>query len=116
LQLHGNAQFKSTYIPSLSTWTHIAVTVNTSGLCIGYANGSEVWRTTEYHYQTLYPVYGQIGSTWGATEFFYGYLDEVRIYTKVISIKDIGTLANLKPVNFYQTYDGITYTPQAIEN
>ena len=78
LQLHGSAQNKSSYIPPLNTWTHIAATVDTSGNYKLYANGILVQSLTGYTYGAGVPSELSLGN-FGTAEYYQGSLDEVRI-------------------------------------
>jgi hypothetical protein len=77
--LHGSAQNKSTYIPPVDTWTHIAATVNSSGSYTLYANGAVVQGPQAYTYNLTTPNELSIGN-YGSAEPYQGSIDDVRIY------------------------------------
>ena len=93
VQLHGAAQYKSTYIPPLNKWTHIVATVNSSGVYNLYANGQLVQTVTGYQYQTQTPNELSIGN-FDSTEYFSGLIDEPRIYNRALSADEIKTHYN----------------------
>jgi hypothetical protein len=77
----GVSQHKSTYVPTLNTWTHIEAVVTTAGMMSLYANGKLVYGPVAYSYGS--PA-GTIGmgahpdQIW--TENYQGKIDQVRIY------------------------------------
>lgn len=91
LSFHGSAQNKSTYIPPLDTWTHVAAVVDSSGNAKLYANGSIVQSYSGYSFGT---VAGRInvGATSPGSEYFQGSIDEVRVYSKTLTASDIKAL------------------------
>lgn len=79
IQLHGVAQYKSTYIPPLNNWTHIEATVDSSGNYRLYANGVLVQGPISYSYSPSATSELSIGN-FGTWEYYLGRIDEVKIY------------------------------------
>ncbi|MBX4200052.1 PQQ-dependent sugar dehydrogenase [Candidatus Parcubacteria bacterium] len=86
-----NAVTSSAILP-LNTWSHVACVWNGTTLKV-YVNGIESGSVAE----TVTPVGNslpfQIGR-WGASDYFRGMLDEVRVYNRVLSATDITELFN----------------------
>jgi hypothetical protein len=93
VQLHGSAQNKSTYVPAIDTWTHIAATVNSSGSYTLYANGVVVQGPQAYTYSLTTPNELSIGN-FGTDEYYLGQIDDVRIYDYARSQANIITDMN----------------------
>ncbi|MFZ2226667.1 MAG: LamG-like jellyroll fold domain-containing protein, partial [Candidatus Moraniibacteriota bacterium] len=96
IQLHGAAQNKSTYIPPINEWTHIAATVDASGNYNLYANGALVQSVLGYQYYSATPNELSIGN-FGTTEFYQGQIDEVRISNVARTAEEIKTEAQRRP-------------------
>jgi prepilin-type N-terminal cleavage/methylation domain-containing protein len=88
VQLHGSAQYKSTYIPVLNTWTHIVAVVDSAGTYKLYANGALVQTVSGYAYGAASGSI-QIASTWPGGEPFQGSLDEIRVFGKGLTAMEI---------------------------
>jgi prepilin-type N-terminal cleavage/methylation domain-containing protein len=88
VQLHGSAQNKSTYIPTINTWTHIAAVVDSSGNSKLYANGALVQSVSGYTFGSPSGSLN-VGSTCPGCEPFQGNIDEVRIYSKTLTAMDV---------------------------
>jgi hypothetical protein len=77
----------------LNTWTHLAVTYNGSTLRL-YVNGTQV--ATRNITGSVSATTGMLriggNSIWG--EYFAGLIDEVRIYSRVLSAAEITTIMN----------------------
>lgn len=93
VQLHGSVQNKSTYVPAIDTWTHIAATVNSSGSYTLYANGVVVQGPQAYTYSLTTPNELSIGN-FGTDEYYLGAIDDVRIYDYARSQANIITDMN----------------------
>lgn len=96
IQLHGAAQNKSTYIPPINEWTHIAATVDISGNYNLYANGALVQSVVGYQYYAATPNELSIGN-FGTTEFYQGQIDEVKISNVARTSEEIKTDAQRRP-------------------
>jgi prepilin-type N-terminal cleavage/methylation domain-containing protein len=88
VSFHGSAQYKSSYIPPLNTWTHVAAVVDSAGNSKLYANGSLVQSVSGYTFGT---VAGRlsVGATSPGSELFQGSIDEVRIYSKTLTAMEV---------------------------
>ena len=79
----------SSYVPSLNTWTHVAVTIDANSSISLYVNG--------LFYQTLGTLSPgsdstaevMIGNTGDLDDPFQGMIDEVRIYNRALSASEI---------------------------
>jgi hypothetical protein len=89
VQLHGSGQNKSTYIPTLNVWTHIAAVVDSTGKYTLYANGSLVQTVAGYTYGAGTPSQLNIGSTVPGSEPYQGSIDEIRIFSKTLTASEI---------------------------
>ncbi len=81
LQLHGNNQYKSAYLPPTNAWTHVAATVSASSNSLLYANGSVVQTTAGFQYgsaanRLTIGSYVNYGTPY---EHWLGRMDELRI-------------------------------------
>jgi hypothetical protein len=94
IQLHGTAQNKSTFIPTLNQWTHIVATVDSSGMYRLYANGVLVQGPIAYYYQPTAPTEMYFGSYLGGSQFYQGKIDETKIFNYALSAADIATEYN----------------------
>jgi prepilin-type N-terminal cleavage/methylation domain-containing protein len=79
-----------------NTWNHIVYTKDNSGQHI-YVNGSEVslvmnnsYTLTDNAISTKY-----IGQRGSSSQYFQGYIDEVRLYDRVLSLEEINMLHNI---------------------
>ncbi len=88
VQLHGSAQYKSTYIPRVGIWTHIVAVVDSAGTYKLYANGALVQTVSGYTYGAASGTLN-IGSTWPGGEPFQGSLDEIRVFGKGLTAMDV---------------------------
>ncbi len=88
IQLHGSAQYKSTYVPVIGVWTHIVAVVDSTGTYKLYANGALVQTVAGYTYGSASGSI-QIGSTWPGGEPFQGSLDEVRVFGKGLTAMEV---------------------------
>jgi len=90
IQFHGVNQNKSTYIPTVGTWTHIVATVTSSQVYTLYANGVVVQTVTGYDYErsTGIPTAVFIGNFGDVYEFYQGKISDARIYNRALSEKE----------------------------
>lgn len=89
VQLHGASQNKSTYVPTLNTWTHIAAVVDAAGKYTLYANGSAIQTVTGYTYGGGFPGQFTIGSVYGTVEPFQGSIDDVEVFSKSLTASEV---------------------------
>lgn len=89
VQLHGASQNKSTYIPLLNTWTHIAAVVDSNGNSKLYANGAIVQSVTGYNFGSVAGSFQVGASSSGGGENFQGNIDEVRVFSKTLTAMEI---------------------------
>lgn len=95
IQLHGNAQYKSSVIPSLNEWHHVAAVVYTNQTYDLYLDGTKVVSAVAYNYNAQNPScinIGAYGTTTTITEPFYGEISDVRVYASSLSADDIKAL------------------------
>jgi hypothetical protein len=78
---------------SIGTWYHAVVTVNASNLLTFYVNGSQVGSSIT---QTIYSSGLMIGCVQdgGGSYPFSGYMDDYRIYNRVLSGSEITAIYN----------------------
>lgn len=90
IQLHGTAQNKSTYIPTINTWVYICATVDSSGNYKLYANGAIVQTMTGYAYGPQAPSYLCIGA-FGASSYepWYGRGSVYQIYNRALTQDEV---------------------------
>lgn len=95
-----NNDFRTSNVPVIGEWTHVAVTKSGSTIII-YIDGTEVGQGTLANSSNITLQDLIIGANPGANnEFFNGDIDEVRIYKKALSASDISTIyADEKPLN-----------------
>ena len=96
LQLHGLAQYKSTYVPPLNQWTHVVATVQNNIYSL-YADGRLVQGPIAYDYRTpsVQPKKLQIGGYVNAGltyEPFGGSIQNTFIHNRALSPTEIKQL------------------------
>jgi hypothetical protein len=89
IQLHGSAQNKSSYIPTLNTWVCIIATVSNAGNSLLYANGVLQQTVTAYTYNTATPSNFSIGMFGSASEPFLGSISVVQVYNRALSAGEV---------------------------
>jgi hypothetical protein len=89
IQLHGAAQNKSSYIPTINQWVYLCATVDASGNYKMYANGSIVQTLTGFAYQTHTPNYLVIGAFGGGIEPWLGKGSVYQIYNRALSKNEV---------------------------
>lgn len=88
VQMHGSAQNKSTYVPAVGVWTHIATVIDSTGTSKLYANGALVQTVSGYTYGSAAGTLN-IASTWPGGEPYQGSIDEVRVFSKSLTAMDV---------------------------
>jgi prepilin-type N-terminal cleavage/methylation domain-containing protein len=91
LSFHGSAQYKSSYVPQIDAWTHVAAVVDSGGTSRLYANGTLVQTVTGYTYGSAAGRLN-VGATSPGSEMFQGNIDQVRIYSKSLTAMEVGAL------------------------
>ena len=89
IQLHGAAQNKSSYIPTLNTWVCIIATVDSAGNSLLYANGVLQQTVTGYTYNSATPSNFSIGMFGTASEPYLGSIGAVKVYNRALSAAEV---------------------------
>jgi len=89
IQLHGAAQNKSSYIPSIGSWIHVVATVDSSGTYLLYINGVVQQTVTGYSYANMTPSLLCIGKFGTANEFYQGSISNVSIYNRALTADQV---------------------------
>lgn len=92
ISFHGAAQNKSTYVPKLNTWTHIAATVTSAGVMTIYGNGLPKYRVANYTYNLQAPgsLFIAVARS-SVVEQFKGGIGTVAVYNRALSGPEIMT-------------------------
>jgi hypothetical protein len=90
IQLHGSAQNKSSYIPTLNVWINVSATVTSGGVYTLYVNGVVQQTVSGYTYAGMSPSLLCIGC-FGTTiyEPYLGYVSSAMIYNRSLSANEI---------------------------
>lgn len=88
LQLHGNAQNKSTYIPPLNEWLYVVSSVDKNGKYSLYVNKELKFVTEGFQYGTAANSLN-IGGYPSFQEMFKGSIADVRVYDRVTSLEEM---------------------------
>jgi hypothetical protein len=89
IQLHGENQNKSSYIPILNTWIYVVATVDSSGNSLLYINGIIQQTVTNYIYHLASPNLLSIGGYGNVSEPYLGNISVVQIYNRALSLAEI---------------------------
>lgn len=89
IQLHGAAQNKSSYIPTLNTWVCIVATVDGSGNSLLYANGVLQQTVTGYTYNAAAPSNFSVGMFGTGSEPYLGSISVVQVYNRALSAVEV---------------------------
>ena len=93
LSFHGAAQNKSAYVPSTSTWTHVAATVDASGNMELYANGANEQSVSGFQYHAdsvnTLGIGGYVNTN--PVDCFQGKIDDVAIFSRALSAAEISS-------------------------
>lgn len=89
IQLHGSAQNKSTYIPTLNTWIYVVATVSASGNYILYVNGVVQQTVTGFTYFGGAPSLLTIGMFGTSSEPYLGQISAAQIYNRDLSAIEV---------------------------
>lgn len=89
LQLHGAAQYKSSYIPTIGVWINVAATVDSSGNYLLYINGGVQQTVTGYSYAGMAPGSLCIGRFGTGSEYYLGSVNNISIYNRALSAAEV---------------------------
>ncbi|MBP9759117.1 prepilin-type N-terminal cleavage/methylation domain-containing protein [Candidatus Dojkabacteria bacterium] len=82
---------------ALNQWTHVAISMDSTGLKTYYINGVNVGQST-YLPNTVDSGVLRIGTRISTpTEYFNGFIDEVRIYNRVLNTSEVKALYDYAP-------------------
>ena len=90
IQLHGSAQYKSSYVPTLNVWVNICATVTTGGLYTLYANGVVQQTVAGYTYAPMSPSLLCIG-VFGTSMYepYLGYIATAMVHNKALTNEEV---------------------------
>jgi hypothetical protein len=89
IQFHGAGQYKSSYVPTLNTWVHIAVALGSNGTYYLYANGELQQTVTGFLYGGTPSNRLGIGAYAGGVEPYQGSISSVQIYNRALSQSEV---------------------------
>lgn len=93
IQLHGFSQNKSTVIPTLNVWHHVAAIVYDNATYSLFLDGEKVIDAVAYNYRSAvvsnYLCIGHYGDSTICNEPFKGQISDVRIYATALSDEDV---------------------------
>jgi Concanavalin A-like lectin/glucanases superfamily len=98
--INGKDGYGTNNVPS-GIWTHVVWTISNTGTHMLYINGVDAGvpdtDSISYFPNYDYPLaigYNYMGLTKNMPDYFCGYLDEIRIYNRVLSVDEVSTLYN----------------------
>lgn len=103
IQFHGLEQYKSSVIPTLNQWNHVAATVNAERICRVYLNGQLVHTVVNFQFGPAGSPYIHIAASYSGAEHYFGQMNDIRIYDHALSAMDIQELARAKMLHY--TFD-----------
>jgi len=89
IAFHGDAQNKSSYVPTINVWINVTNTVTASGVSTLYVNGVSTYTVTGYTYGNGTPSRLGIGADPGGQEPFQGNISQVSIYNRALTPTEI---------------------------
>ena len=89
IQLHGSAQYKSSYIPTIGVWINVAATVDSAGNYNLYVNGVVQQTVVGYSYANMAPSSLCIGKFGTAAEYYLGSMGNIAIYNRALSAAEV---------------------------
>ena len=89
----GTNYISTTAVIPLHTWTNVVARGDSSGLSI-YINGSLSISGGAAFIGSATTANGAIGSSWTGAELFQGIIDDVRVYSRALSVSEIKQLYN----------------------
>jgi hypothetical protein len=89
ISFHGDAQNKSTYIPTINQWINAVNTVTAAGVSTLYINGVSVFVASGYTYGNGTPSRLGIGANPSSAESFQGSIAQTLIYNRALSAVEV---------------------------
>jgi len=89
IQLQGQYENKSAYIPTIGIWIHVVATISTSGLYNLYVNGNIVQTIVNYAYYNATPSLLGIGMNGATSEPYLGDIRISKIYNKELLSSEV---------------------------
>ena len=89
IAFHGDAQNKSSYVPTINVWINVTNTVTASGVSTLYVNGVSTYTVTGYTYGNGTPSRLGIGADPGGQEPFQGNIANTQIYNRALTATEI---------------------------
>jgi hypothetical protein len=89
IAFHGDAQNKSSYVPTTNVWINVTNTVTASGVSTLYVNGVSTYTVTGYTYGNGTPSRLGIGADPGGQEPFQGNISQVSIYNRALTAAEV---------------------------
>jgi hypothetical protein len=89
IAFHGDAQNKSSYVPTTNVWINVTNTVTASGVSTLYVNGVSTYTVTGYTYGNGTPSRLGIGADPGGQEPFQGNISQVSIYNRALTATEV---------------------------
>ena len=94
IQLHGAAQYKSTYVPVVGNYIHVVATVDSSNNMVLYVNGEVKQTVSSFAYQTGQPGALSIGKYGTASEPYLGDIPVVKFYDITLTAAQVASNFN----------------------
>ena len=89
ISFHGDAQNKSSYVPTVNQWVNVVATVTGAGLLTLYINGSSNYTVNGYTYGNGTPSRLGIGADPSSAEGFQGSMGQTLIYNRALSAAEV---------------------------
>jgi hypothetical protein len=89
IAFHGDAQNKSSYVPTTNVWINVTNTVTASGVSTLYVNGVSTYTVTGYTYGNGTPSRLGIGADPGSQEAFQGNIAQASIYNRALTAAEV---------------------------
>jgi hypothetical protein len=89
ISFHGDAQNKSTYVPTINQWINAVNTVTAGGVSTLYINGVSVFVANGYTYGNGTPSRLGIGADPSSAESFQGSIAQTLIYNRALSAVEV---------------------------
>jgi hypothetical protein len=108
IAFHGDAQNKSSYVPTTNVWINVTNTVTASGVSTLYVNGVSTYTVTGYTYGNGTPSRLGIGADPGGQEPFQGNISQVSIYNRALTASEVQRNFNALKSRFAPDYGSIS--------
>ena len=89
ISFHGDAQNKTTYIPTIGAWINVTNTVTAAGVSTLYINGVSNSVVTGYTYGNGTPGLLCVGADGNSAEAYQGAISAIQIYNRALSATEI---------------------------